>query len=111
MGKEAGGVEGQAKAEKKEAKQEKADKPKAPAGGAFGVWLKEIRPEIMKSLPAGSKCTAVAPVASLRWKAMNAQDKKPWEEKYQVASAKYKEEIKARKEAKGDAADDGDEAG
>jgi len=119
--KEAGGVVGQAKAEKKEAKQEKADKkakkienadkPKAPAGGAFGVWLKEIRPEIMKSLPAGSKCTAVAPVASLRWKAMNAQDKKPWEEKYQVASAKYKEEIKAWKEAKGDAADDGDEAG
>jgi len=119
--KEAGGVVGQAKAEKKEAKQEKADKkakklenadkPKSPAGGAFGVWLKETRPEIMKSLPAGSKCIAVAPVASSRWKAMTAQDKKPWEEKYQVVSAKYKEEIKAWKEAKGDAADDGNEAG
>jgi len=114
---EAGGVMGQKRAEKKEAKAAKEDKkakkeankdaPKRPAGGAFGVWLNKHRAEIFKTLPAGSKCTAVAPVASSRWKAMSEAEKEPYEKEYKDLKAKYDLEVKAWKDAKGDA----DEAG
>lgn len=110
--KEAGGVKGQARAEKKDAKKAKADKkekklanadkPKKPAGGGYGVYVGQHRAEIMKTLPAGSKCTAVAPIASAKWKAMSAEEKKPYEEKYKALMQTYETEIKAWKESKGD---------
>jgi len=114
--KEAGGVVGQKRKEKADAKKAKADKaakkeanadrPKKPAGGAFGVWLNKNRKEIQKSLPEGSPCTAVAPVASSRWKAMSEADKAPFEKEYSELKAKYDTEIKAWKEAKGAAAEE-----
>jgi len=117
--KEAGGVKGQARADKKDAKKAKADKkanklanadkPKKPAGGGYGVYVGQHRAEIMKTLPAGSKCTAVAPVASAKWKALTAEEKKPYEEKYKAAMQVYETEIKAWKESKGDNEADDDE--
>lgn len=111
---EAGGVVGQKRKEKKDAKKAKADKamkkeanadrPKKPAGGAFGVWLNKHRAEIQKSLPAGSPCTAVAPVASAKWKAMSEADKAPFEKEYSELKEKYETAMKAWKEAKGAAA-------
>lgn len=113
---EAGGVVGQKRKEKKDAKKAKADKalkkeanadrPKKPAGGAYGVWLNKNRKEIQKSLPAGSPCTAVAPVASARWKAMSEADKAPFLKEYEELKAKYDTEMKAWKEAKGAAAEE-----
>jgi len=41
---------------------------------------------------------------------MSAEQKKPYEEKYQVLSAKYKEELQAWKAEQGDAANEGAEA-
>lgn len=109
--KEAGGVVGQKRQDKKDAKKAKAekaakkeanaDKPKKPAGGAFGVWLNKHRAEIQKSLPAGSPCTAVAPVASAKWKAMSEAEKVPFEQEYLELKAKYEENLKAWKDAKG----------
>ena len=63
-------------------KEANADRPKKPAGGAFGVWLNKNRTEMQKSLPEGSLCTAVAPVASAIWKTMNEADKAPLNEEY-----------------------------
>jgi len=110
---EAGGVMGQKRAEKKEAKaakgkkltkkEEDRDKPRRLAGGAFGVWLNKHRAEIFKTLPAGSTCTAVAPVASSRWKAMSEAEKEPYEKEYKEKKANYDLELKAWKDAKGDA--------
>merc|ERR1712070_841240 len=86
-----------------------ADRPKKPTGGAFGVWLNKNRKEIQKSLPANSPCTAVAPVASARWKAMSEADKAPFLKEYEELKAKYDTEMKAWKEAKGAAAEEGEE--
>merc|ERR1712113_913696 len=105
---ETGGVVGQKRREKKDAKKAKADKamkkeanadrPKKPAGGAFGIWLNKHRAEIMESLPAGSKCTAVAPVASAKWKALSDAEKVPFEKEYSELKVKYETEMKAWKE-------------
>merc|ERR1719453_2249968 len=122
--KEAGGVKGEKRKEKRDAKAEKAakkakkeanaDKPKKPAGGAYGIFVAEKRAEIMKSLPAGSKCTAVSKVAGERWSALPEKERKPFEAKYQEKKAKYEEELKAWKAAQGtskeDDEDDDDES-
>jgi len=118
--KEAGGVVGQKRKEKKDAKQAKADKaakkeanadrPKRPAGGAYGVWINKHRAEIQKSLPAGSACTAVAKVASAKWKDMSEADKAPFEKEYSELKEKHETAMTAWKEAKGAAAEeDGEE--
>lgn len=104
--KEAGGEVGKERKDKKEAKVAKAakkeanaDRPKKPAGGAFGIFINENRSAIHKSLPAGSSVTAVSKAASEKWKSMSEADKEPYEAKYQQAKAKYEEEMKAWKEA------------
>ena len=99
-----------AKTAAKRAKKERdADKPKRPAGGAYGVYVNMHREEIMKGLPQGSKCTAVAKVAGERFKALSAKAKSEYETKYQEKKAKYEEEMKAWKAKKGTSADDDEE--
>jgi len=117
--KEAGGVAGQRRQEKKDKKQAKVDKaakkeanigkPKSPAGGAYGVYVKKNREEIVKSLPPGHACTAVSKAAGERWKALSEADKKPYEAEYQQLKEKYQTELKAWKEAKGTSADANDD--
>merc|ERR1712224_242371 len=70
----AGGVKGAKRKEKKDEKEAKAakkakkasdvasGKPKKPAGGAYGCYMAHHREEIQKSLPAGSKVTAISKV-------------------------------------------------
>merc|ERR1712079_423195 len=91
------GAEKQAKKEAKNAE----GKPKKPTGGAYGVYLSHHRVEIHKSLPAGSKVTAVSKVAGQRFKALSEQDKKKYESEYQEKKKKYDEELKAWREANG----------
>jgi len=120
--KEAGGVAGQRRQEKKDAKQAKADKvakkeanvgkPKTPAGGGYGVYVKKNREEIVKSLPPGHKCTEISKAAGERWKALSEEDRKPYEAEYQKLKVQYQTELKAWKEEKGisaDAKDDDEE--
>lgn len=116
--KEAGGEVGAKRKEKRDAKAGKdakrakkeadADKPKKPAGGAYGCFMAAKRAEIMKSLPAGSPCTAAAKVAGERFKALGAAEKAKYEAEYKVKAAKYTEALAAWKAAKG-TSDDGDE--
>jgi len=113
--KEAGGVAGQRRLDKKSAKQAKgdkaakkesnADRPKQPAGGAYGVYVRKNRVEIAKSLPPGHKCTAVSKAAGELWKALSAEDKKPYEAGYQQHRAQYETDMKAWKEANAISAD------
>merc|ERR1712228_278083 len=76
-------------------------KPKKPAGGAYGCYMAHHRDEIQKSLPAGSKVTAVSKVGGERWKALGAKEKEKYEKEYQAKKAKYESELKAWKEANG----------
>merc|ERR1712039_104268 len=118
----AGGVKGAKRKENKEAKDAKAakkakkeadaasGKPKKPAGGAYGVYMSHHRDEIHKSLPSGSKVTAISKVGGERWKALSAKEKEKYEVEYQKKKTKYEEELKAWKEVNGgDDQDDEDE--
>ena len=121
----AGGVKGAKRKERKEEKDAKAakrakkeadaasGKPKKLAGGAYGCYMDRHREEIHKSLPAGSKVSAVAKVGGERWKALSAKEKKPYEDEYETKKAKYVEELKAWREAQGgdDDDDDGEDEG
>merc|ERR1712019_290627 len=87
----AGGVKGAKRKEKKDEKDAKAakkakkaadvasGKPKKPAGGAYGCYMAHHRDEIQKSLPAGSKVTAISKIGGERWKALGAKDKEKYE--------------------------------
>ena len=109
--KAAGGVKGAKRKERKEEKDAKAakkakkeanaasGKPKKLAGGAYGRYLAHHRDEIQKSLPAGSKCTAVSKAAGEQWKALSAKNKEKYEAEYNVMKAKYYKELAAWKEA------------
>merc|ERR1712070_953270 len=83
----------------KEGKKEKdPNKPKAPAGGAYGVFLAENRAKIVASLPKDHKITDVSKAAGEEWKALSDADKKPYQDKYAIKSEEYKkamEEYKA----------------
>jgi len=118
--KAAGGVVGAKRKEKRDAKADKAakkakkeanaDKPRKPAGGAYGIYVAMNREQIMKSLPAGSPCTAVSKVAGARFKALGEKEKAIYEAKYQEKKAKYEEELAAWKAAKGaDGGEDDDD--
>jgi len=106
-------VEKDTKAAKKARKEANAasGKPSKPVGGAYGRYLAHHRDEIQKSLPAGSKCTAVSKAAGERWKALSAKDKEKYEAEYNEMKAKYDKELAAWKEANGgDDDDDCDDA-
>merc|ERR1719310_999963 len=122
--KAAGGVVGQARKEKRDAKADKAakkakkeanvGKPKKPAGGAYGVFVAMNRAELSKKVPAGAPCTAISKVASEAFKNLSAKEKEVYEAKYKEKKAAYEEELKAwraTKQAEGgdDAEDDDDD--
>merc|ERR1719356_1423073 len=95
--KAAGGAKAAKKA-KKEANVE-SGKPSKPVGGAYGRYLAHHREEIQKSLPAGSKVTAVTKAAGEQWKALSAKDREKYEAEYTEMKAKYDKELTAWKEA------------
>jgi len=96
-----------AKAAKKAKKEANADKPKAPVGGAYGIFVNMNRAEIAKTVPAGSAATAVSKVAGERWKAMPEKEKAVYEAKYKEKKAAYEKELEAWKATK--AAEQGDD--
>jgi len=93
----AAGGEMKAKKEKKgkKVKQSKdPNKPKQPAGGAFGCFLAKNRPEFQKAC-AGKPITAVAQLASTRWKELSAAAKIPYEKDFADKKAQYEEAMKS----------------
>jgi hypothetical protein len=86
-----------------------AEQPKKATGGAFGQFLSEQRPALIKEC-TGKPITAVAKLASERFKALDASSKSKYEAMYQTAKSKYEKdmaaflaaggEVKARKSKK-----------
>jgi hypothetical protein len=68
--------------------------PKKPAGGGYGQFLAEKRPEFTEKCK-GQPVSAVTKLAGEAWKAMSDDQKKPYEEKYATAKAKYEADIAA----------------
>lgn len=75
--------------------------PKKVAGGAYGQFLAEKRPELQAQC-IGQPITAVTKLASEKFKALSEKDKAIYEEKYQAAKAKYEEDMKAFLDAGGE---------
>eukprot|EP00438_Fugacium_kawagutii_P028988 Skav211310 [mRNA] locus=scaffold3605:51823:52984:+ [translate_table: standard] len=74
--------------------------PKKVAGGAFGQFLNEKRPELQAQCK-GQPITAITKLASEKFKALSAEDKAIYEKKYEAAKAKYDEDMKVFLEAGG----------
>lgn len=83
-------IKAKLKAEEKE--QQLAKKrivPTKVAGGAYGVFLEEQREAIKASLPSGHKITDVAKTAGDQWRALSAEARKPYDDKYQEKMKAY----------------------
>jgi len=83
-------TEGQQKPLKQSQKAKDPNKPKKPAGGAYGVFLAENRARIVASLPKVHKITDVTKAAGKEWKALSKADRKPYEEKLETKKEEYK---------------------
>jgi hypothetical protein len=69
------------------------NRPKKPAGGAFGCYLAENREAFMKQC-AGQPITAVTKLASVKWKKASEKDRANYEKLYQEKKAKYEEAMR-----------------
>lgn len=76
-----------------------ANRPKKPAGGAFGCFMAKHRQELMKECEG--KITAVPGLASTRWKALSEADKAVFEEAYKEKKTVYEEAMKSYVPPKG----------
>eukprot|EP00927_Polykrikos_kofoidii_P018797 TRINITY_DN1875_c0_g1_i1.p2 TRINITY_DN1875_c0_g1~~TRINITY_DN1875_c0_g1_i1.p2 ORF type:complete len:224 (-),score=69.40 TRINITY_DN1875_c0_g1_i1:202-819(-) len=93
------------------------NRPKKPAGGAFGVFLNKNRAVFQKECPGDM--TGVTKLASAKWKAMSDAEKAPYEAEYQVKKKAFEEAMKSyvptkdgagsEEEEEGDEDDDGEE--
>ena len=68
--------------------------PKKPAGGAFGCFLAKNRAAFMEETK-GQPITAVTKLASDRWKKLSEDDKKVFQEEYELKKAQYEEAKKS----------------
>lgn len=68
--------------------------PKKPAGGAFGIYMGEKRPEFAAAC-AGQPVTAVTKMASACWAKLSAAQKAPYDKKYIEAKAAYEKNLAA----------------
>ena len=84
-------VKKETKREAKEGKKKKDPKaPKRPAGGAYGVYLKENRAEIAKTLAPSHSITDFEKEAGKAWRNLSEEEKKPYEHRYQKEMALYR---------------------
>merc|ERR1712137_473093 len=100
------------RAEKRKAKEGKKQKdpnaPKKPAGGAYGQFLAEKRPEFTKKC-AGQPVTAITKMASEEWKKLSDAQKKPYEAKYAKKAEEYKKALAEYKKNNPDVEDEEEE--
>jgi len=81
------------KGDKKEKKQKDPNKPKKPTGGGFGCYLEKHRQALTRECE-GKPITAVSKLAGERWKALSAEEKKPFEAEYATKKAAYEKAMK-----------------
>lgn len=70
------------------------EQPKRPAGGAFGIFMAEKRPEYLKAVQ-GQPITAVTKMGGEAWKKLSDADKTPYQKKYEDAKAKFDKDMAA----------------
>lgn len=70
--------------------------PKKPAGGAYGCFMAANRPKFQEACK-GQPVTAVAKMASEKWKLLSEADKKPFEAEYLAKKEKYDADMAAYK--------------
>ena len=85
---------GKASKEKKGNKVKDPEAPKKPAGGAYGCFLAKNRAAFQKEC-VGQPVTAVTKLASTKWKELNAEEKKIYEDEYQAKKEAYQEAMKS----------------
>jgi len=85
-----------------------ANKPKKPAGGAYGCFLAKNRSTFQKECPGS--ITGVAKLAGQKWKELSDAEKEPFEKEYKVKYAEYHEAMKSYVPPAG-AEDEDDEGG
>jgi len=71
-----------------------AEEPKRVTGGAFGQFFKENRPKLQEEC-TGQPVTAVAKLASSKFKALGAAETKVYQDKYEKAKAQYAKDLEA----------------
>jgi len=76
----------------KKAKKDDPNRPKRPAGGAFGCFLAKNRDAFQKACPGPA--SGVSKLAGAKWKALTENDKKPYEAEYQIKKAAYEKAMK-----------------
>lgn len=74
--------------------------PKKPAGGAFGQFTNEKRKEFMEQCK-GKPISEVSKLAGVEWKKLTKEQQAPYQQKFEAASKKYQEEMKAFTDAGG----------
>ena len=77
--------------------------PKKPAGGAFGIFMSEKRPEFIK-LCAGKPATQISKMGGEKWKVLPEAEKSKYQKKYEEVKAEYEEKMKAFLDAGGEKA-------
>ena len=77
-----------------------ANAPKRPAGGAYGCYLEENRQRFMQQCK-GQPATAVSKMAGEAWKALTAEDRKPFEDMYASKKKAYDKAKEAYKKSGG----------
>jgi len=63
-------------------------------GGAYGSFLAEKRPEFTKACQ-GQKASAISTMAGEAWKKLSEAEKRPYQEKYEAAKAKFDTDMAA----------------
>merc|ERR1719230_1570173 len=102
------------RAEKRKAKEAGGKKakdpnaPKKPAGGAYGQYLAEKRPEFIEKCK-GKPITEVSKMAGAAWKKLTDAQKAPYEAKYAKAKAAYEKAMASYKPPAGEEAEDEEE--
>ena len=70
------------------------EQPKKPAGGAYGIFMAEKRPEFQKAC-AGKPVTEVSKMGSEAWKKLTDAQKAPYQKKYEEAKAQFDKNMAA----------------
>jgi hypothetical protein len=72
----------------------KLQQPKKPAGGGYGQYLAEKRPEFVAKC-AGQPISAVSKLAGEAWKALSEDEQAPYKKAFEEAQVKYKADLEA----------------
>jgi len=71
-----------------------SEQPKKPVGGAYGQFMSENRAAFAKEC-AGKPVSAVAKLASERWKTLGEAEKAKFQKKFDIVNEQYAKDLEA----------------